>query len=192
MDLHTWILNDVADVRRRLQGVLDGVPTSEWKLPAPGGGPSLAHLALHLGRHHDLAVNTAIRNHPPLFLEHRGTLGLAAAPAWADLAEDEDATVIDALDLDALVAYVDAVFGATTAWFDRLGSMALDTVPDTADRLRDLAQIPDELAWLTSMWSERPVWWLLQWPVIGHGHAHVGQAGVVRNVLGHNPFGATR
>ena len=77
MDLHTWMLNDVADVRRRLHGVLDGVPTAEWKSPAPGDGPSLAHLALHLARHHDLAVNTAIRNHPPLFLAHRGTLGLA-------------------------------------------------------------------------------------------------------------------
>ena len=84
--------------------------------------------------------------------------------------------MIAALDLDALVAYVDAVFDATTAWLDGLGSMVLDTVPDTADRLRDLAGIPASIDWLVSMWSDRPVWWLLQWPVIGHGHAHVGQA----------------
>src|SRR3954454_12720916 len=188
IDLHTWMLNDVADVRRRLHGVLDGVPTPEWTRRVAHDGPSLPPLALHLTRHQDLAVSTVIRNRQPLYLDHRDALGLADAPVWADLAEDEDPDVINALDLGGLVTYVDAVFSSTGAWLDRVGSMALDTVPDTAGRLRGLAQIPDELDWLVSMWSDRPVWWLLQWPVVGHGHAHVGQAGVVRNVLGHNPF----
>jgi hypothetical protein len=191
VDLHAWMLNDVADVRRKLGGILGAVPSTEWTTPAPGGGPSLAHLALHLARHQDLAVTTAIRDRPPLYLDHRGALGLADAPAWVDLGEDEEPEVIGALDLGALTSYVDAVFDATTAWLDEHGSMVLDTVPDTAWRLHELAEIPDSLDWLVSMWSGRPVWWLLQWPVIGHGHAHVGQAGVVRNVLGFNPFEGT-
>jgi len=32
------------------------------------------------------------------------------------------------------------------------------------------------------------VWWFLQWPVLGHGHAHVGEAISVRNRMGLSPF----
>ena len=38
------------------------------------------------------------------------------------------------------------------------------------------------------MWLDRPVWWLLQWPVLGHGNAHVGEAISVRNRMGLSPF----
>ena len=44
--------------------------------------------------------------------------------------------------------------------------------------------------WLVTMWSDKPVWWFLQWPVIGHGHAHVGQASAVRAALGLQPVRA--
>ena len=188
MDLHTWMLNDVADVHRRLRGVLDGVPTEHWKDPAPGGGPSLAHLALHLARHHDLAVTTAVRDHPPRYLARRDALGLGQQPVWAAIGEDEDRHVTAAVVLAALGAYVDEVFEATTAWLDRLGSLVLDSVPDTPRRLRDHAGIPESMDWLVAMWSGKPVWWLVQWPVIGHGHAHVGQASAVRAALGFSPF----
>jgi hypothetical protein len=30
--------------------------------------------------------------------------------------------------------------------------------------------------------------WLVQWPVIGHGNAHVGEMISVRNRLGYSPF----
>lgn len=188
MDLHTWMLNDVADVRRRLQGVLDGVPVDHWKDPAPGDGPSLTHLALHVARHQDLAVTTAIRDHPPRFLDHRDPLGLGELPVWVALGEDEDTTVTEAVDLAALGAYVGDVFDATTAWLERLGSLVLDSVPDTHRRLPDLAGIPDSMDWLVQMWSGKAVWWLVQWPVIGHGHAHAGQASALRAALGFSPF----
>ena len=192
MDLHTWMCNDLADVRRRLHGVLDGVPTDRWVDPAPGDGPSLAHLALHIARHQDLAVACAVRDRPPRFVDRRDALGLGDHPVWVAIGEAEDRAVIDALDLDALVAYVDDVFADTAAWLDDLGTVVLDSVPDTARRLTDLAGIPDSMDWLVAMWSQRPVWWFVQWPVIGHGHAHVGQAGAVRAALGFSPFAATK
>ena len=46
----------------------------------------------------------------------------------------------------------------------------------------------DELDWLHGMWNAKPVWWLLQWPVVGHGHAHVGEAISVRNRMGLSGF----
>ncbi|MFT3852063.1 MAG: hypothetical protein QM733_04905 [Ilumatobacteraceae bacterium] len=107
---------------------------------------------------------------------------------WVALGEDEDTAVTGAVDLDALVAYVGDVFDATTAWLERLGSLVLDSVPDTHRRLPDLAGIPDSMGWLVQMWSGKAVWWLVQWPVIGHGHAHVGQASALRAALGFSPF----
>jgi hypothetical protein len=45
-----------------------------------------------------------------------------------------------------------------------------------------------DVGWLHRMWSDKPVWWLVQWPIIGHGHAHVGEAISVRNRMGLSPF----
>jgi hypothetical protein len=93
------------------------------------------------------------------------------------------------LPLDSLLAYVDAVFAATRSWLDDVGSMALDTVPDTSHRLVDKAGLAvDDVDWLHRMWTDKPVWWLVQWPVVGHGHAHVGEAISIRNRMGLSPF----
>ncbi len=188
MDLHTWMLNDLASVRAKLSdGVLARVPAEQWSTQA-GGGSSIAHLALHLTRHQDLAVNTAVRDHPPLFLRHREALGWASMPVGALIAEHEDGRASSTAAPAAITAYVDEVFETTATWLDGLGSMVLDSVPDAPRRLRDLAGLDDEFGWLTTMWADKPVWWFLQWPVIGHGHTHVGEATAVRNRLGFSPF----
>jgi hypothetical protein len=186
------MLNDVASVRSKLcDGVLARVPVARWNEQS-GGGSSITHLALHVARHHDLAVNTAVRDHEPLFLEHQVALGLDGAGPGAALAEHEDPALTAAVDGEALGAYVEAVFASTSPWLERLGSMVLDTVPDTPRRLRDHARLDaDELGWLYAMWADKAVWWFLQWPVIGHGHTHVGEATGVRNRLGFSPFAPT-
>lgn len=190
MDVHTWIANDLQSVRSKLSdSVLSVVPTQRWVEQVDDGGSSIAHVLLHIARHHDLAVTTAIRNHPPLFAAHRAALGLDGAASSAGLAEREDRSLSHAIRLGPVVAYVDAVFAATASWLDDIGSMALDTVPDTARRLAAKASLSDdEVPWLHRMWADKPVWWLLQWPVIGHGHAHVGEAISVRNRMGLSPF----
>ena len=188
VDLHTWMLNDVASVRAKLcDGVLARVPAEQWT--DRSGGSSISHLALHLARHHDLAVNTAVRDHEPLFMTHRDALGLGSAGTDAGLAEHEDPAISGAPSAAALTEYVDAVFAATMPWLDGLGSLVLDTVPDTPRRLRDHAGLSaDEVGWLFTMWTGKAVWWFLQWPVIGHGHTHAGEATGVRNRLGFSPF----
>jgi hypothetical protein len=190
VDLHEWMLTDVASVRGKLfDAVVARVPTDRWTEQVDGGGSSIAHLLLHLARHQDLAINTAIRNRPPVFAEQRTALGLDGAPAWAGLPEREDPTVSAAPSPDALLEYVTEVFDRTSRWLDRVGSMALDTIPATSRRLVGLADLPtDELGWLHSMWGGQRVSWLVQWPVIGHGHAHVGEAISVRNRMGLSPF----
>jgi DinB superfamily len=190
MDVHTWIANDLHSIRNKLSdSVLNVVPKQRWVEQADSGGSSITHLLLHVARHQDLAVTTAIRNHIPLYVAHRQDLGLEDAAMSAGLPEREDTAISAIVPIDSLLAYVDAVFDATGAWLDDVGTMALDTVVDTSRRLADKADLSiDDVGWLHRMWDDKPVWWLVQWPVIGHGHAHVGEAISVRNRMGLSPF----
>jgi hypothetical protein len=190
VNVHTWIANDLDSVQSKLaHSVLSVVPEQRWVERADDGGSSIAHLLLHLARHQDLAVTTAIRDHPPLFSAHRAALCLEDAAPFAGLPEREDTHLTRRVPLDPLVTYVETVFDATRSWLDRVGTMALDTVPDTGRRLTQLADLSvDDVDWLHRMWSDKPVSWLVQWPVIGHGHAHVGEAISVRNRMGLSPF----
>jgi hypothetical protein len=190
MDLLAWIDADLTGMRTRLfESVIAGVPMQRWHESADGGGSSIVHLLFHLARHQDLAVSTAIRNHAPRFAEHRGALGLLDADAWVGLAEREDTLMSSRVAPEALVDYVNDVFAASTAWLGRVGTMALDTIPDSGRRLAELGDLPvDEVPWLHRMWSDKAVWWLVQWPVLGHGHAHTGEAISVRNRMGLSPF----
>lgn len=190
MDLRSWLLDAHADLRGRLfASVISLVPAERWTERADGGGSSVAWLLLHLARHQDLAIATAIRNQPPLFLTHRERLGLADAPTWAGLTESEHPDQSAAPAAQALIDYVDAVFVATAAWLDKLSAMALESIPDTRRRLEVKAELsPDEVGWLFHMWEGKPVDWFVQWPVLGHGNAHVGEAISVRNRMGLSPF----
>ena len=94
-----------------------------------------------------------------------------------------------AVDGEPLLDYVNDVFAATRRWLQRLSLMAMSTVPDTARRLTRLALLdPAEVGWLYSMWDGHTVDWFVQWPVLGHGQSHVGEAISVRNRLGLSPF----
>ncbi|MFN8021222.1 MAG: DinB family protein [Acidimicrobiales bacterium] len=190
MDLQAWLLDAHTDLRRRLFGaVVDLVPVERWDEQADGGGSSIAWLLLHLARHQDLALTTVIRNKPPLYLTHAPALGLAELPVSSGLGEREQRDVTAALDPEALRAYVTATFDATQRWLQRLSAMAMAVVPDTPRRLQGRAELdPGELDWLFGMWSGHTVDWFVQWPILGHGQAHVGEAIAVRNRMGLSPF----
>jgi hypothetical protein len=190
MDLHQWMLSDLAGVRAKLLGsVLDLIPRDRWLERVDGGGSTVTHLLLHIARHQDLAVTTVIRNHDALYLSHREALGLSNAPAGAGLSESEQLEISRAIDGDALLTYVHAVFDATRAWLEPLGSLVLDSTPDAGHRLTHHAGLDQAaLPWLYGMWSDKPIWWLVQWPVLGHGNAHVGEGISVRNRMGLSPF----
>lgn len=190
MDLHRWMLADLEGVRTKLfASVVDLVPQHRWSEQVDGGGNSLTHLLLHLARHHDLAVNTVIRADPPLFHYHRSALGLDGHHAGVGLAEREDTSATSLVPPEPLLDYVRDVFAATAVWLEPLGTMVLDSMPNSGHRLTKHAGLDEAaLPWLYSMWLDRPVWWLLQWPVLGHGNAHVGEAISVRNRMGLSPF----
>lgn len=190
MDLHQWIAADLAAVRGKLFDSVAGlVPQARWHEQADGGGATIAGLLLHIARHQDLAVHTAVRNHEPLFAVHRHQLGLGQHPAGVGLSESEDRAATAVVPADALLRYVAAVFDSTAAWLADLGTLVLDSVPDTGRHLAEKAGISvEEFPWLHRMWGGQPIWWFVQWPVLGHGNAHVGEGISIRNRMGLSPF----
>lgn len=182
--------SDLASMRGKLfDSVVRLVPASRWHEQADGGGTSLAGLLLHVARHQDLAVNTVIRDHEPLFAAHREALGLAGHGPGVALAEAEDRGATKLVDPGALLRYATEVFDGTAQWLHGLGSLVLDIEPNTAYRLTLRAGLDvHELPWLYSMWEGKALWWFVQWPVIGHGHSHTGEAIGLRNRMGLSPF----
>ena len=184
------MISDFASMRAKLfDSVVRLVRADRWHEQADGGGTTLAGLLLHVARHQDLAVNVVIRNHAPIFFEHREALGLEAAGAGVGLAEQENLQATALVSPESVLHYATAVFDATAAWLSPLGSLVLDIEPNTSYRLTERAGLdPDEFPWLYSMWAGKQLWWFVQWPVIGHGHGHVGEAIALRNRMGLSPF----
>jgi hypothetical protein len=192
VDLRQWIANDHASVKTRFENaIVAHVPLDQWTTSGDSAAPSpsIAWLLFHATYHQDLALNTAVRDRQSMLVDHRSALGIAHLPATAGLTEAEDRTVTEALGLDALRAYADAVHTATAGWIDSMSSMALDSIPSASWRLEHLAGIPaaGELQWLHAMWNDKPTAWFVQWECVGHGHTHVGEMTGIRNRLGYSP-----
>lgn len=190
MDLRQWILADAGGVRTKLfESVVRLVPQDRWLEPVDGGGSTVTHLLLHIARHQDLAVNAVASQRPTRYGLHRDALGLGTAPAGAGLSEQEDRAVSAAISPEPLLAYVTDVFDTTQGWLDGLDVARLDDVPAAAAGLTEHAGLSEaELPWLYGMWGGKALWWFVQWPVIGHGNAHVGEGISVRNRMGLSPF----
>ncbi len=184
------MISDFGSMRAKLfESVVGLVRADRWHEQADGGGTTLTGLLLHVARHQDLAVNVVIRNHEPIFCEHRETLGLQDAGAGVGLSELENLETTALVSPESVLHYATSVFEATADWLSPLGSLVLDVEPNTAYRLTHRGGLdPDEFSWLYSMWAGKQLWWFVQWPVIGHGHAHVGEAISLRNRMGLSPF----
>jgi len=184
------MISDFASISGKLfDSVVRLVPADRWHEQADGGGTTLAGLLLHVARHQDLAVNVVIRNHEPIFLEHREALGLQDAGVGVGLAEHENSQATALISPESVLHYATAVFHATADWLSPLGSLVLDIEPNTSYRLANRGGLdPDEYPWLCSLWAGKELWWFVPWPVLGHGHAHVGEAISIRNRFGLSPF----
>lgn len=194
MHLRDWLISDHAGVIGRFdQAIAAHVPRSRWTERVDGGGTSIAALLHHLVRHQDLAVHVAVRGGASIWSAHAGELGIAGVSPSAGLSETEDPTLTARLDLDALVTYARAVHDATQAWLATFGDDGslehlLDEVPATGARLEAVGVTASDVPWLHTMWAGKTAGWLVQWPGIGHGHAHVGEATSSRNRMGLSPF----
>ena len=189
MDLRTWIVSEHDGVRTRFeQSVLDVVPVEQW-LERPGGGSSIAWLVLHTAYHQDVAISTVVSGEPPLRAEWATRLGLGGVPADQGLSETEAFEVTEAVALEHLDAYAQAVASRSHAVLAALDVDALDLVPDSTTALSEVAGVePGSVPWLFRMWDGKPTAFFVSWEDIGHGINHLGEMVSVRNRLGLSPF----
>jgi hypothetical protein len=139
--------------------------------------------------HHDLAMQTAVQNRPPLMVGHRQALGLDGCETHGGLPEREDPDITAAIDVVALQAYASAVGQATDEWLGRVATMAFDSIPDASWRLEHLGGVTEKsVPWLHALWNSKTVGWFVQWEAVGHSYTHLGEMTAIRGQLGLSPF----
>jgi hypothetical protein len=186
MELRDWIIGEHDSVRTRFDRSISAiVPPDRWRDPAGAGGSSISYLLFHATYHADLAIGPVLAGEPPRIDAWRERLGLDRIGSSVGLGETEHPAVSSVVDVDALVAYADAVHDATTTWVER-GD--LDAAVDGPAALETSGVTADDVPWLHSMWSGQPAMFFLQWEAIGHRINHVGEMVSVRNRLGLSPF----
>lgn len=188
MDLRAWILDDLEGLGQRFDDAIAGhVPLDRWREQA-GGGASIAALLFHTTWHADLALNVAVRDGAPLLETWRPALGLTGAAPHVGLGEAEDRALTARLDLEALRAYAAEVHAGSLTWLDDADLAVLDEVPPTSRRIEAAGVAEAEVPWLHRMWSAKPGAFFVQWEVVGHRQAHLGEMTSVRGRLGLSPF----
>ncbi len=189
MDLQKWIVTEHDGVRSRfVQSVRDVVPLERWT-ERPGGGSSIAYLVYHVTSHQDIALASVVSGQAPLRADWAARLGLAGVPADRGLGETEVVELADAIALEHLDAYAEAVTERSRALLDALDLSALDDVPDSGKGLGELAGVAEDAApWLFRMWAGKPTSFFVSWEDIGHGLNHLGEMVSVRNRMGLSPF----
>jgi len=190
MDLRQWILTEHDGVRARfVQSVGEIVPIERWKERPGDGGSSIAYLVYHAASHQDVALSSVIDGRTPLRVEWAARLGLDGIAPDQGLGETEVLELTDALALEHLDAYAEAVTDRCRLILDQLDVESLDAVPDAAKGLGELAGVDDAAApWLFRMWDGKPTSFFVSWEDIGHGLNHLGEMVSVRNRMGLSPF----
>ncbi len=188
MDLRSWIIGDLKSLHTKLGGgVVSRIPPQRCRERADGGGVAPVYVLWHLARHHDVAVNGAIRNSDQVVTNWSHQLGISE-DFWRGLAEGEDTDLVDVLDPEAVGVYALDVIDNTGRWLASEGLPEMDAQPDTASTLASMGTPQDRFGWLYGMWDAKPNSWFLQWSAVGHGFNHLGELISIRNRMGLSPF----
>jgi uncharacterized damage-inducible protein DinB len=146
----------------------------------PGGLNSIAWLLWHVARVEDGCIAGTVMGEPPLLDDAWAELlGVDERGDGEGMTREQVAALGDAIDLDALRAYRDAVCVRTRELVPRLwldlwhGTLSDDEI---ADRVARGAIPADEAPMLREFTRSGMLWW---WAV-EHTHYHVGQAAMIR------------
>ena len=187
MDLTGWIVAAHREIGARVRSqVLSRVPHDRWNERPCDRSASIVWLLWHATRHQDIAIHAVARCGDDVltsggWAERVGATGFAPG---LGLSEADDRAAAAALDPQAVEAYADAVWTATSAWLATIGATELERVPDATAGLDRHGVDLEEYDWLDRMWSAQPVAFHVQWEATGHGYLHLGELVHLRNELG--------
>ena len=188
MDLRTWISDDLASLRNRLDGgVLSVIPHDRRTERVDSGGIAPVYVLWHTARHQDVAVNRVLAGTAEVVEDWTDRLGVDT-DLWRGLAEAEDTEMVDLLDPEAVDGYALAVIDHTAAWVADADLEGLDGPVETDAALSSLGLPEDRFDWLYNMWRGKPGSFFLSWEAVGHGYNHLGELISIRNRMGLSPF----
>lgn len=169
-------------------------PLSEEQLrawPHPRATPIAWHL-WHMARAEDVGVNRLATDGTQVLYEsnwqHR--LGLSLSEWGTSMSSEEVADLVKRLDLPALLDYQRAVAERTVEVVGRLKSDDLDSVPED-DHVRrvffDEGVAGPKAGWLIDHYIGQTRGWHLFHCALTHNFYHLGQALMVRKLIGIDP-----
>lgn len=174
-------------MRAHLERLTEGLSEEQIREPVHPMVNPLAWILWHVARAEDGAVNLLIFDGSEVLDDGWcARLNVDRRDAGTGMTFEEVVDLSTRLDLPAVMAYGRAVGGRTA---DRVASLSpadLDEVVD-AERVRRAAtQLAAEprRAGLASVWRDTTIGHLLVWLPLTHAYEHIGQADLVRGLLG--------
>jgi hypothetical protein len=167
--------------------VLAGLSDEQLRLTPHEGFNSIAWLFWHLARCEDVAINTVIGGRAQV-LDEGGWLDRLAIDRrdiGTGMTPSEVRQLSQAIDVDALLAYRDAVGRRTRQVIERLDDAVLEgpMSDDEADALAAARTFGEHAGWVDRGWRTRNRAWFL-WLATGHCYQHLGEAATVRALVG--------
>jgi hypothetical protein len=172
----------------------DLTPAELVARPIEGVNP-IGFLVWHMARSQDWGVNTAIRDVPEVIRRQPWARSSLAVPGIGTGFELEEAVrAASQFELAELLAYADAVHEDALAWLRMVDETILDDIPDVAahDAPHPEYQTPGFRAEMDSgpehddavgRKGGLPVWVFLTSVSITHLHRHLGELGLIKDLL---------
>ena len=187
MDFIEWIRDEHYWVRQMFErDIVKLVPVERLtERPGPNSN-SIAWLVWHMARIEDVAINGAIRQRPQIFFRDDwgpriGTKQTEQGNSFGD----EEMEEFSHLDAAQLLDYWRAVNDDAVEWMKGLTVEALGKKVEIEKILETKPELLGGLdAGMTRYFTGKDVGYLLRWPVILHGHLHLGEMYAIRGLIG--------
>ena len=184
MDAIALLTSQWTTLNAALHALAQDLGPDEWTFRVAPGQNLPGFTLWHIPACQDWTVQTWIRNVPEVRDWNAWTrgagfdrLGLAFGISLADA----DA-VARAVSVDDMLAYADAVLAENVRWLGTVTERDLDRVPDNRAHLarRPAYRTAQYLAEVQGMWNQTVAEVIAL--DIGHGHAHLGEAGLIKEL----------
>lgn len=186
MNAITYLQQQLAGVNAVFHSVADDLTEEEWaSRPAPGQN-IFGYSVWHIPRAQDSTVQTWIRGIPEVIHGDR----------WADwrrlqrygngggvsLAEADD--IAQSIQRADVVEYADKVHQEISRWLAELDESNLDMLPDYSQHLSAYPEYhtPGYLELVRDTF-DKPIWYKLRGPCIGHSYRHLGGLEIVKDIM---------
>ena len=184
MDLREWILDDLRNLRVTYRLFLRPSLTAEmWRTEPTGGGNAPAWYLWHAARWQDVAVNVLARSATPVLErdDWHERLNIDHSLTGTGMTQTEASNLAEAVNLEALEAYFEAVLAETANWIEGVDLAALSEArPDAPARVSAgpvVITFANDAAreGMKRWWADRNAAFFLRFTAIGHTYMHFGE-----------------